>query len=533
TCQLFLAALRDAARTYEVFDYLEELQRYTANRGLMADATVEKYKVWPSEFDQAAFKAIIDSQGIDAVAEKYPAIKGRKQDGRPLVVQAYVYFSKVLEDFLTREVVSERLHSQPSSAERVRALYEVFQCDLQTVSIELENQDDPQVIFETLNARGEPLLPSDLLRNHLFWRASRAQEDIRSLYERYWRPFDTDFWKKVEKQGRLTRPRVDLFFFNYLQVKSGSEVNVARLYHEYKAWSKESGNFAGVSAELSDIHRYSLHLEKLLQPSKDTAIGRFAEMLQVFDVKTVFPLVLKVLAAGLPEPELEGILVDLESYLIRRQICGLPSQAYNRVFVNWVSKLNGNGDKISRQGLRGLLLGETAESTLWPSDAMTLHAWLSEPLYPRLKTNGRMEYILRRLEMHSRTAKHEPITIDSRLTVEHVLPQGWIEHWRLPNGAKGIAPADRLLTPSPESDQRDRVLHTIGNLTLLTGPLNTAVRNLPFEKKVDEIDGYSLLALNAYFRKRVDEGKPWDEEAIAERGRNLFDAARAIWPHPA
>ena len=70
------------------------------------------------------------------------------------------------------------------------------------MSIELEGRDDPQVIFETLNARGEPLLPSDLLRNYLFWRASREKHtDLTALYRTHWASFDTDFWKSKRNRA--------------------------------------------------------------------------------------------------------------------------------------------------------------------------------------------------------------------------------------------------------------------------------------------------------------------------------------------
>lgn len=72
----------------------------------------------------------------------------------------------------------------------------------------------------------------------------------------------------------------------------------------------------------------------------------------------------------------------------------------------------------------------------------------------------------------------------------------------------------------------------MGNLTLLTGPLNSANQNRKFEYKVRKIKEYSLLALNGYFRQRVEKGKGWEEDAIEERGRRLFKQAVQIWPHP-
>lgn len=519
TCQIILAALRDVAAENDVPDYPDELQCHLLNSGVMEAPDLERYKVWPSRFDQGPFQAIIEA-----------AVK--PSDSRSRLVQAYKFFSRELEDLLMREILSPRLGTQPDTYERVKAVFETFQKDIHIVSIELESQDDPQIIFESLNARGEPLLPSDLLRNYLFWRASRENAaDLERLYEDYWRHFDSDFWKKDEKQGRLKRPRVDLFFFNLLQLKTGDEVNAARLYYEYKAWSEHAASYKGVSDELHDIHRYSLQLKKVFSADAATPVGRFAQMLQVFDVKTVNSLLLGILADGnLPNDDVEAILIDLESYLVRRAICRMTTQNYNRLFVSWMAQLN--KDVISRERLHEIMLAEESDSGVWPDDARLHESWLNEPLYRRLYSRGRMEYILRRIEMALRTSKHERVTIESGLTIEHVLPQEWIEHWRLPDGSKGIPLEERLTRPSPESDARDRVLHTMGNLTLLTGPLNSANQNRKFEYKVRKIKEYSLLALNGYFRQRVEKGKGWDEDAIEERGRRLFKQAVQIWPHP-
>ena len=534
TSQILLAALRHLAHKHDVGDYLAELKRYTTNDGIMANPDVEKFKVWPTQFDQQHFRALVEAGDFSAVAAHYPVLKSGRQDGLPLIIRAYAFFWGEIDDFLKKESVSDRLQSQPGAYERIKALFEVFQYDLQIVTIELEGHDDPQVIFETLNARGEPLLPSDLLRNYLFWRASRAKEDVEDLYETYWKRFDSDFWKKNERQGRLIRPRVDIFFFNLLQLKTADQVNVARLYYEYKEWSEKTAKYKTVRDELSEINRYAVQLDKLLRPSTETALGRFSQMLQIFDVKTVFPLVLKLLADGdLADPEMESILVDLESFLVRRQVCKLTSQGFNRLFVGWIAKLSEDGRNLSQRSLREIMLSEEANSTVWPDNARLQQEWLNDPMYKRLRTNGRLEYMLRRFELRLRTSKHEDITIESGLTVEHVLPQDWFEHWPLSNGQRGATIDERLQQPSPESDERDRMLQTMGNLTLLTGNLNSALQNHKFRDKVEQIEGYSLLVMNTHFKKHLDEGRGWDEAAIEQRGRVLFDLAKELWPYPA
>ena len=116
--------------------------------------------------------------------------------------------------------------TEPSFTERLKALWQTIKDDMQVVVIDLDDNDDAQVIFETLNALGTPLLPADLIKNFLFQSAELKSENLEALYEKYWNPFDRDsaFWREEVRQGRLNRPRIDLFLQHYLTLMKGDEV---------------------------------------------------------------------------------------------------------------------------------------------------------------------------------------------------------------------------------------------------------------------------------------------------------------------
>jgi hypothetical protein len=116
--------------------------------------------------------------------------------------------------------------------------------------------------------------------------------------------------------------------------------------------------------------------------------------------------------------------------------------------------------------------------------------------------------------------KQEAVELPENLTVEHVMPQSWEDHWAAPDPADGAADENAIA-------RRERLIHTMGNLTLLTGPLNADgdVSNKAFTVKRDAIAADSLLLLNHYFAK-LDR---WDEDAIVARGRELLDRARRLW----
>ncbi len=286
---------------------------------------------------------------------------------------------------------------------------------------------------------------------------------------------------------------------------------------------------------MAEISRYAEQFAKLLRPGPEDELSRFVAMLNVFDVKTIFPLVMTLLVdAKLSSEEFKGVLTDLESYLVRRAVCGLTTKNYNTVFIGWLAKL-AQVPSITRSTLRAAMRELTGDASFWPDDTRFLTAWLTSPIYERLKPVGRIAYILDELELTARRARHEDVTIHTSLTVEHVLPQAWYEYWPLQDGSRGRTVEERLVTPSPASERRDRILHTMGNLTLLTGNLNSGLRHYGLDTKVEQIEGYSILVLNKYFKGFGENHakKPWDEEAIDVRGRELFKDAVKLWPFPA
>jgi hypothetical protein len=124
--------------------------------------------------------------------------------------------------------------------------------------------------------------------------------------------------------------------------------------------------------------------------------------------------------------------------------------------------------------------------------------------------------ILEALDLALFDKKTERVHIKDTLTVEHLMPQAWREHWPLP-------------VPSPEaSARRDQAVNPIGNLTLLTDKLNPSLSNGPWKAKRPAILKHSALTLNRYFQDK----ETWDEAAIAKRGEELFKVALQIWPRP-
>lgn len=175
--------------------------------------------------------------------------------------------------------------------------------------------------------------------------------------------------------------------------------------------------------------------------------------------------------------------------------------------------------------MRDFLLTAQGSSNVWPNDKEFEKAWLRDSAYAHLGP-AVTAMVLEAIDYRLRTVKCEDISILGPLSVEHVLPQQWGEHWPL-NGDE----PDSITGDTPE-DIRNRLLHSFGNLTLLTTPLNSSIQNGPFSSKRPEIAKQSSLRLNVYFQDFQDLD-PWNEETILKRGQHLFEVACKVWPYPA
>lgn len=516
TMQVLLTALKDFGRVRAASAMVRDLERVTVNDCVMQEE-FEKFKVWPTNADRAAFvRTAIAGKPIPVVEPSKKSGKKGRVDGHKLE-QAYRFFYGAVESAVADTELSALAGGDAAVLD---TLFEALRRQFQFVVIELEGEDDPQVIFESLNARGAVLLPSDLIRNFVFMTAQRAGEDIDSLYQLYWREYDEKlatgkkseepFWKQTERQGRITRPRLDHFFFHFVQCRLEREVNVGHLFQEFRGWWAKANGKRPVAEALQEIQRFSSAFATWLEPSGDDSVQQLARTLKLLDTGTAYPALLEIVVGHELPPEAVDLVVrDIESYLVRRALCGLTPKNYNRFFVTLVREFRKNP---APETVQAFLSGAPGDSTRWPDDIEFGRAWLHRPAYGVLR-QAVVNDILRRL--NTAGPKTEGVALKGDLTIEHVMPQEWEAAW------PDVSTDDERAT-------RERLIHTFGNLTLLTHSLNSSVSNGPFLAKRDALEEHSILALNKYFRKV----NGWDEQEIVRRGRLLFDQARTIWPHP-
>jgi hypothetical protein len=215
-------------------------------------------------------------------------------------------------------------------------------------------------------------------------------------------------------------------------------------------------------------------------------------------------------------------LTVLESYLVRRAVCGRTTKAYNRVFPGLLKRLTEASEPtaaLMAEHLMGLSGGETQD---WPDDVTFRKAWLELNTYKALRT-AKTKMLLEALELGCRNeVHHESAQLPSiALHVEHVMPVAWEAHWPSPGDETAVL-------------VRNHLLHNIGNLTLLTAKLNPSLSNSAFSVKRPEITK-SLLALNAHFQASsfIGPDAAWNEKCVQARAQALFAVAAKIWPYGA
>ena len=230
-------------------------------------------------------------------------------------------------------------------------------------------------------------------------------------------------------------------------------------------------------------------------------------------------MLLLLLSSEGPEPQLSRSITALESYIVRRMVCGLGAASYGQFFAGLVGKLKNSDLQHADETIVNYLKKQTARANIWPDDQDLLKTFQSEPLYWSM-TPQRLNLILQGIEGNLHTPMSETQTVSRNLHIEHVMPQGWDQHWPLPANTED---------KETSTNNRNRIIHSIGNLTLVNQRLNSALSNAPWEQKQETISKHSVLFLN----KTLLENAPtiWDETAIIERGKQLHQAAIEVWPH--
>ena len=232
----------------------------------------------------------------------------------------------------------------------------------------------------------------------------------------------------------------------------------------------------------------------------------------------------------MPPAQRHRALRALESWIVRRALCRATSKDMNRMVVELLRAMDDAGAATAGDTVEKLLASQQADSRYWPDDVTLSAALREEPIYKNL-SRPRLRMVLEAIEDSLRGPLGEGQRCPRNLTVEHVMPQAWREHW-------GADIADDTIAAL----RHDVVVHILGNLTLVGGRLNPTLSNRPWTSeqakarglgdhgKRDHLLKHSLLKLNAEMVAEHDD--TWTEDDIRARGEAHIGSVTAIWPRP-
>ena len=366
------------------------------------------------------------------------------------------------------------------------------------------SQDNPQLIFESMNSTGRELSQADLIRNFILMGLEPGHQT--RLYNEHWRPMEVTFGQ--EAYGS----HFDGFMRHYLTHKTGEIPNVRKVYEAFKAHARSPEiAAAGIDTLVADIHTFaSYYCAMALGRETDGKLAAAFRDLRELKVDVAYPFLLELYhdytSNLLSVNEFEHIVRLVESYVFRRAVCSVPTNSLNKTFATFHRALKKNRYLESSQA-HFLLLPSYRR---FPGNDEFQREIKTRDLY-----NFRnRSYWLRRPENHDRK---ERVPVDE-YTIEHILPQN-----------ESLSPQWKdSLGPDWQRVQKTW-LHTLGNLTL-TG-YNSEYSDRPFIQKRDMKGGFKESPL------RVNEGlgtlDSWNEDAIETRADRLARIAERVWIAPA
>ncbi|HUR42198.1 MAG TPA: DUF262 domain-containing protein [Verrucomicrobiae bacterium] len=541
TLQFVMTAARIALLQESVPDALRFLEGCMENTRVktMKDPAVERFKVWPTASDRGAFKKAMEARSLDDLRKAFPAAMTqsgllRVHGTHPAPLAAIWYFATEMASWMKKAEVGKEKAAE--------ALVEALLNDFVLIGILLSEDDDAQVIFETLNGHGVELTATDLIRNYVFLRADREEADTEALHKNLWEQYDVDWWKDQERRGRLNRPRLEWFVKSTIEAEMRDEVDQGRIYAEYQRFAMRPGvpSVVSATAQLTLLNEHAGNYRALLGGDERSPIGRFGKRFREWDASTAHSLALAIAQSGASGAEQDQMFAMLASYIVRRAICGLTNKSYNKVFIQVLKNLGTT--PLRPDSLRSGLATFNGEATRWPRDPEFARAFLTASIYPgRLENQARLRDVLTVLENGLRSSRSEDpnFTGAGNLDIDHMLPRSHQQYWPLQDGnSASVAEMAAAATPPlpgmtvdarvAEIIGREQVIPTFGNLTLLHYGTNRAASNHGFEAKKALFLAHTNLHLNAEFARLTK----WNTAAIQERGRKLLEVATKVWVTP-
>jgi len=516
TLQLLLDALHAELLVVQAVKPAARIEPLINNAEAFCLQREDRMKVWPTNRDRNAFVAVMFAEP--------PVRHDELEHQGHRMVEAHRYFSEQSRNWLVASD-PEALLRKAEAIERVtREL-------LQLVVIDLSADENAQEIFETLNARGTPLTAADLIKNFVFQRLLDGGADVESAYRQQWSEFETGFWEQEISVGRVKHQRSSVFLNHWLIARTGEQIVAREVFSRFKRFVTHDV-VSSMATLLTGIHEAALVYRQFvisasIQTGEIERDGLFAYRTSVLESEVIKPFVLFLCdpaESAISDGQRQRALEAIESWMVRRMLVRATTKSYTQVVADLITLVRSTDRERAGELVETYLSRQSGGNLYWPDDDELRAEVETLPAYRRLP-RGRLRMILEAIEDHLRgwtdgkQAIGSPRIARKQYAIEHIMPRKWGPHWPLSGGTS--------------EEQRDEDVHTIGNLTLLTGKLNSKVSNGPWSGpngKLMALNKHDTFFLNRELVKTA--GDNWTDDSIQNRTRTMIEAIIDIWPVP-
>ncbi|BAU11352.1 hypothetical protein LEP3755_18450 [Leptolyngbya sp. NIES-3755] len=484
TISLLLCAFRDLIDATHS-KLLSRIQKLLVN----SDAEGEAYfKLLPTNKydDRQAYISLIQKEKLEETESKIPL--------------AYQYLYKELSKLL-----------ENAKIEPERFLTVLFNC-FQVVFIELNKDESPYKIFESLNAKGKPLSQADLVRNYVAMKLPTAKQE--KVFTEHWEKIE-NLLQESRTVGKSRIGELTAFLRHYLATHSRGLCSEAHTYARFRDRCEEFQNDADFIQEIALLRQFAECYNKLLRPEneKNSEIRAALFRLNVLEVQTAYPFLLMIYIAyqhkDISIEQFTQTLHILENYIVRRYICREQTNYLNKMFPTlWRDVQNEVVEEVNfEDALRKALLSKN-----YPPDYRVQQSIRSNKLYDD-QNREKICLILETINRHLSKDSGGFTVLDGKATIEHLMPQTLREEWKAEIG---------------ENFERvyQDYLNTLGNLTLVTQEWNSALSNSPFSRKKQTLEKHEFRLNRDYFSGEISQ---WNEQAILDRADFLSEKFLEIW----
>ena len=458
---LLLKAILDSTLIEEL--KIEIKESYLTNR---FSPEALRIKLKPMKSDSCNFQKLINDQ-IDDMEESQ------------ILMNYNLFMDLIRESFLSPEQIYQGIQK------------------LEIVYIQLtKEKENPQLIFESLNSTGLDLTQADLIRNYLLM--GQAYDCQERLYNSYW----------IKLENLLPDAMISDYIRDYLTLKTGMIPNKDSVYNNFKEYYLRLDNYdaEGFLDELTTYGEYYSWFKYCNSPDEEVN-GRLSQ-LQRLKSTTVYPFLLNIFEDCYMYHNIDMQMVCktldvILSYVMRRLLCEMPTNALNKVFASMVKDIEQYKDKALCDRVAAVLAGKKGK-VVFPNDNLVRDKLSLRDSYkfPHIK------YILEQVE---RKQGKEVVSFDE-LTIEHIMPQTLNAKWKIDLGKKAV-------------EIHEKYVQCIGNLTV-TG-YNSEMSNDSFEEKKR-----LYQESNIYINKGLSKIDTWNEIEIVKRSGWIIDEICSIWQCP-